>query len=44
MADFINETKNDNADEIDGLLNKVKIIGNKEILDDDFSMLKIKFE
>lgn len=44
MADFINETKNENADEIDGLLNKVKIIGNKEILDDDFSMLKIKFE
>ncbi|PKL86045.1 MAG: response regulator [Ignavibacteriae bacterium HGW-Ignavibacteriae-1] len=44
MADFINETKNDNADEIDGLLNKVKILGNKEILDDDFSMLKIKFD
>ncbi len=44
MADFINETKNENADEIDGLLNKVKLIGNKEILDDDFSMLKIKFD
>lgn len=44
MADFIKTAANDDASEIDGLLKKVRAMGGKEILDDDFSMLKIIFD
>jgi len=44
MAKFILSHQSDGIDEIDKLLEKVRLLGNKEILDDDFSMLKIRFD
>lgn len=44
MVQFIIENRNDGITEIDKLFEKVKVLGGKEILDDDFSMLKIHFK
>ncbi len=43
MFDYLAANCNNNAGEIQALLDYVKTLGGKEVLDDDFSMLRISF-
>ncbi len=44
LEEFISQNKSSDGSEIDQLLNFVKALSNKDILDDDFSMLKLTIE